>query len=207
MSRRQLVAAGGAGPVVGRASSCGVTSIAHLLPTRHARHTQSVSNVRRDHPELLDGWCRWAGGREVQNGESELPASCLRWRLCPLHVSTLPAHAATSQVPHSPTHPPNPPSSLPQLRAGNVLGDVLEREEGFDAIHVGAGGGPVGRQVGRAWLVKDQQRRNEWVHIHQTVYKAGRPAVSAPVLLPSLAPLPGPPPQPPPPCPTSWCVS
>ncbi|PSC68503.1 L-isoaspartate(D-aspartate) O-methyltransferase [Micractinium conductrix] len=43
----------------------------------------SVSNVRRDHPELLDG-------------------------------------------------------GAVQLRAGNVLGDVLEREEGFDAIHVGA---------------------------------------------------------------------
>ena len=30
-------------------------------------------------------------------------------------------------------------SSVPQLRAGNVLGDVLETEPPFDAIHVGAG--------------------------------------------------------------------
>lgn len=30
------------------------------------------------------------------------------------------------------------PAAL-QLRAGNVLGDALEGEEAFDAIHVGAG--------------------------------------------------------------------
>jgi hypothetical protein len=32
-----------------------------------------------------------------------------------------------------------PPRFRTQLRAGNALGDVLEREEPFDAIHVGAG--------------------------------------------------------------------
>lgn len=33
----------------------------------------------------------------------------------------------------------SPASLAPlQLRAGNVLGNVLEREEAFDAIHVGA---------------------------------------------------------------------
>ncbi|PSC67195.1 L-isoaspartate O-methyltransferase [Micractinium conductrix] len=36
------------------------------------------------------------------------------------------------------SRPPRAAGRVVQLRAGNVLGDVLEREEGFDAIHVGA---------------------------------------------------------------------
>ena len=51
----------------------------------------------------------------------------------------VPARLPTGRSPAPrpiPTHPARPP----QLRAGNVLGDVLEGEqEGFDAIHVGAG--------------------------------------------------------------------
>ena len=93
---------------------------------------ESLANVRHATPELLDTGAvqarasgqrcrhRRAGGRRQQHSAmiaaAFLPALSPR-RVCPLS-----------------------PSLPVQLRAGNVLGDMLEQEEDFDAIHVGAGG-------------------------------------------------------------------
>ena len=94
----------------------------------HAPCLQSIANVRKDHPELLEG-----GTVKV------------RWRLLPPVGAVSRRHGACAALPSAcapcPAPPPTCRPAAPhlQLRAGNVLGDALEGEEPFDAIHVGAG--------------------------------------------------------------------
>lgn len=121
----------------------------------------SVQNVRAATPRWLEegvievGWGLWLGNWPV---DSPCWASCLilcsllnkggpacllgvgRWigrsRSYTLHPTLQLCFPSTRFLMHPHAHALEP---WLQLRAGNVLGDVLEHEEPFDAIHVGAG--------------------------------------------------------------------